>query len=259
MDAEVVEVQTISKTEAQELTDNIKEMSEELWHMLLDAYERGVHIALGYTTWGAYFEAEFGQSGRHGQRLLAAARVARIIEGSNDQMVVEQKPNEFQSRELSSLIRDNPEAVAEAWQEVIEKHGKDATGAEVRKIVQSKKAQEETPDVWTAEERELLAALRNGRTIVVNMHERGPHTNLVPWLWGTNQLIRVDRASKWGNPFEIPDDGDRDAVIRKYTDYYLPHKPMLLDKLSTLKGKALGCWCAPKACHGDILKEGSEA
>jgi len=24
---------------------------------------------------------------------------------------------------------------------------------------------------------------------------------------------------------------------------------------SELKGKILGCWCAPKACHGDILEE----
>jgi hypothetical protein len=25
--------------------------------------------------------------------------------------------------------------------------------------------------------------------------------------------------------------------------------------LPTLKGKTLGCWCKPEACHGDVLVE----
>jgi len=32
-------------------------------------------------------------------------------------------------------------------------------------------------------------------------------------------------------------------------------KPELLEKLPELKGKVLGCWCAPKEYHGDILSE----
>ncbi len=31
--------------------------------------------------------------------------------------------------------------------------------------------------------------------------------------------------------------------------------PALREKLPELKGKILGCWCAPEACHGDILAE----
>jgi hypothetical protein len=30
-------------------------------------------------------------------------------------------------------------------------------------------------------------------------------------------------------------------------------KPELLDYLHELEEKVLGCWCKPKACHGDIL------
>lgn len=59
-------------------------------------------------------------------------------------------------------------------------------------------------------------------------------------------------GSIWGNPFSIGKDGTREEVIQKYMDYLLT-RPDLIDKISTLKGKVLGCWCSPLPCHGDIL------
>lgn len=67
----------------------------------------------------------------------------------------------------------------------------------------------------------------------------------------------IGRGSIWGNPFVIGLDGDRDEVIRKYEEY-LAANPMLLDRLPELLGKRLGCFCAPKACHGDVLKRWAE-
>lgn len=64
--------------------------------------------------------------------------------------------------------------------------------------------------------------------------------------------VRIDRRTEWGNPFVIGRDGTRAQVIAKY-DAYLDTRPDLLAKLHTLKGKRLGCWCAPQACHGDVL------
>jgi hypothetical protein len=66
--------------------------------------------------------------------------------------------------------------------------------------------------------------------------------------------VRIDRRSKWGNPFRIPQDGDRDQVIAKFRDYLLG-EPDLLASLDQLRGKTLGCWCKPLACHGDVLVE----
>jgi hypothetical protein len=66
--------------------------------------------------------------------------------------------------------------------------------------------------------------------------------------------VYIGRPSKWGNPFEIGRDGTREEVIEKYREYILS-KPELLKDLSELKGKILGCWCKPKACHGDVLVE----
>jgi len=64
--------------------------------------------------------------------------------------------------------------------------------------------------------------------------------------------IYIGRPSKWGNPFQIGRDGNREQVIEKYRQWIL-NNPKLLACLSELKGKVLGCWCKPHACHGDVL------
>lgn len=65
--------------------------------------------------------------------------------------------------------------------------------------------------------------------------------------------VYIGRPSKWGNPFSIGKDGTREEVISKY-EMYIMDKRDLIDALPELVGKTLGCWCAPNACHGDILK-----
>lgn len=64
--------------------------------------------------------------------------------------------------------------------------------------------------------------------------------------------VYIGRPSKWGNPFAVGKDGTREEVIHKYKEYILS-KPELLKDLNELRDKVLGCWCKPKACHGDIL------
>lgn len=66
--------------------------------------------------------------------------------------------------------------------------------------------------------------------------------------------VYIGRPSKWGNPFTIGKDGNREEVIIKYIDW-LEKQPELLASIHELKGKILGCWCCPNACHGDVLAE----
>jgi len=66
--------------------------------------------------------------------------------------------------------------------------------------------------------------------------------------------VYIGRPSKWGNPFTIGRDGSRAEVIEKYRDYILNNLE-LLACLQELRGKTLGCWCAPQPCHGDVLVE----
>lgn len=64
--------------------------------------------------------------------------------------------------------------------------------------------------------------------------------------------VYIGRPSKWGNPFAIGKDGDREEVILKYHNWVLT-QDHLLKALVELKDKKLGCWCKPNSCHGDIL------
>ena len=66
--------------------------------------------------------------------------------------------------------------------------------------------------------------------------------------------VYIGRPSKWGNPFTIGKDGTRKEVIAKYRKWILT-QPELLRHLEELRGKTLGCWCSPLACHGDVLIE----
>lgn len=64
--------------------------------------------------------------------------------------------------------------------------------------------------------------------------------------------IYIGRPSTWGNPYVIGRDGSREEVIRKCRLHVLS-RPDLLRALPELRGKVLGCWCAPQPCHGDML------
>lgn len=69
----------------------------------------------------------------------------------------------------------------------------------------------------------------------------------------SNYDIYIGRGSKWGNPFVIGKDGTRDEVIAKYKEWIV-NQPQFFD-LEELRGKALGCFCYPLRCHGDVLIE----
>lgn len=77
--------------------------------------------------------------------------------------------------------------------------------------------------------------------------------------------VYIGRPSKWGNPFSHKEGTKakfktetREEAIQKYVEW-IANQDDLLSDLHELKGKVLGCWCHPKACHGDILKELAEA
>ena len=63
--------------------------------------------------------------------------------------------------------------------------------------------------------------------------------------------VYVGRPSKWGNPFVRGVDGTRSEVIKKHAEWIVT-SPLMAD-IHELRGKRLGCWCAPRSCHGDIL------
>ena len=67
--------------------------------------------------------------------------------------------------------------------------------------------------------------------------------------------VYIGRPGPYGNPFEIGKDGTREEVVEKYAEWVLTQPELLATIKIELKDKTLGCWCAPKLCHGDILAE----
>lgn len=68
--------------------------------------------------------------------------------------------------------------------------------------------------------------------------------------------IYIGRGSKWGNPFVMKNrsEEERTLVIKLYAKWIMkPEQKHLLDALEELRGKVLGCHCAPLACHGNVL------
>jgi hypothetical protein len=65
--------------------------------------------------------------------------------------------------------------------------------------------------------------------------------------------VYVGRPTKWGNPFVIGLDGTRAEVIAKYRDWLLGQPELVSAAKVELRGKDLVCWCAPQACHADVL------
>ena len=103
----------------------------------------------------------------------------------------------------------------------------------------------------TSRDQQLIEALKRGETVVINQK-----VDLAAMKYAEEhgKYVRCDRFSDFGNPFEMDKDGDRDEVCDNYEQHYLPFKPSIHKQLMNLKGKALGCWCAPLRCHCDTLK-----
>lgn len=95
--------------------------------------------------------------------------------------------------------------------------------------------------------------------------------------------VKVDRTTKWGNPFTTKDKynpgdpewpwlqsplserntfaGMRDVMLSPKAaiecfQWWIIQQPNLMLSLHEIRGKNLGCWCKPgELCHADILLE----
>ena len=81
---------------------------------------------------------------------------------------------------------------------------------------------------------------------VLNARQVGKHASAT--------RVYIGRPSKWGNPFVIGRDGSRAEVVAKYRAWIVT-QPALMNALEELRGRDLVCWCAPLACHGDVLND----
>ena len=84
-------------------------------------------------------------------------------------------------------------------------------------------------------------------------------------LRNTRNCTRVDRATVLGNPFRMASEADRDTVCDRYSSYcwqaynsnpeYRLAINALVRKHQLGHDIALGCWCAPKRCHAESIRD----
>lgn len=81
--------------------------------------------------------------------------------------------------------------------------------------------------------------------------------------------VKVDRSTKWGNPFVVGTHGTREHCVDLFAkmlagyicvsngpaiEVQQTYRAMALARLDELKGKNLACWCPLNApCHADAL------
>lgn len=93
------------------------------------------------------------------------------------------------------------------------------------------------------------------------------------WRMPAN-TVKVDRSTRWGNPWRIGEPGipDAEAAVRRFRaavigfeangSFCAPiaHPESIIWKIiadiGELRGKNLACWCQPgECCHADVLLE----
>lgn len=65
--------------------------------------------------------------------------------------------------------------------------------------------------------------------------------------------INIGRPTKFGNPFKIGPGCTRAEAIERFEAWIQTQPELLAAAKRELKGKNLLCYCAPQACHGDVL------
>jgi Domain of unknown function (DUF4326) len=113
--------------------------------------------------------------------------------------------------------------------------------------------------IWTQDQLDRKARAEAGECVIASLRDNGNDQRmdeaLLRWAEVEGRLLRIDRQGPFGNPFIMPDDGERDDVIEKFAKFYWPHKPELLRQIPEHAGKVLACWCYPERCHGHVIAE----
>lgn len=101
-------------------------------------------------------------------------------------------------------------------------------------------------------------------TQVVNIHQKVPYDVYIGRKWDTKM--------HYGNPFThmssnmpgIVKVESREDAVRCFGDWLLgiafqdvdpERRQWIISNLPGLRGKVLGCFCHPKACHGHVYKQ----
>lgn len=98
-------ITTSDREYALKLTKQIKEAAEDLWALLLEAWNSKAHVSMGYKTWGAYVDAEFDFKRRYSYRLVNQGQVIKQLReaASHGTQVEEVTVSEREARDIATF------------------------------------------------------------------------------------------------------------------------------------------------------------
>ena len=170
-------------------------------------------------------------------------KLADIANVGKDTIAKVKKIEEKAAPEVKEKLATGELSINQAYQDIKKELYKDKIEQRIEKKT--------TEQPISIEEQILFDKIDKGETVVINMNV---HFHVLKYAKEKGIYKQIDRYSEFGNPFYLDSDGTRDEVCDGYIEYF-KHKRSLHNKVKDLKGKVLGCHCAPKRCHGDHLKQ----
>jgi hypothetical protein len=208
-------------------------------------------------------------------------RRRHMNKGALAAVAAELEPHFAADAKRRQIRKPKPESVVEKVPQQTSRKAREEAAASVgvndRYVSDAKKVKQEAPEVferlkagkitlqdakrevakkptddWREDERSRQAEVQSGLTVVANA---SADKNLIAWAERERLAVRIDRSTRYGNPFVLDEDGDRDEVCDAYERHYMPHKPSITERIEAgeLSGKVLVCHCYPRRCHGDCL------
>jgi hypothetical protein len=189
------------------------------------------------------------------RQVIRNEQFAKGIDKMNDDLknVVLQGKSSLNKQDIQIIAKAEPTFVATTEKQIIEKAKelKEQKAQEFKAKIEQRIEQKTQEQPISIDEQILFDKIEQGETVVINMNL---HFHVLKYAKDKGIYKQIDRYSEFGNPFFLDSDGTRDEVCDGYIEYF-KHKRSLHSKVKDLKGKVLGCHCAPQRCHGDHLKQ----
>ena len=189
------------------------------------------------------------------RQVIRNEQFAKGVDKMNDDLknVVLQGKSSLNKQDIQIIAKAEPTFVATTEKQIIEKAKelKEQKAQEFKAKIEQRIEQKTQEQPISIDEQILFDKIEQGETVVINMNL---HFHVLKYAKDKGIYKQIDRYSEFGNPFFLDSDGTRDEVCDGYIEYF-KHKRSLHSKVKDLKGKVLGCHCAPQRCHGDHLKK----
>jgi hypothetical protein len=189
------------------------------------------------------------------KQVIRNEQFAKGIDKMNDDLknVVLQGKSSLNKQDIQIIAKAEPTFIATTEKQIIEKAKelKEQKAQEFKAKIEQRIEQKTQEQPISIDEQILFDKIEQGETVVINMNL---HFHVLKYAKDKGIYKQIDRYSEFGNPFFLDSDGTRDEVCDGYIEYF-KHKRSLHSKVKDLKGKVLGCHCAPQRCHGDHLKQ----